>query len=61
MKLSDKGKILKIHLEKYNQQDESILIDEYVIMPNHIHFIIRISKRVAEGGDPYIVKNNKFI
>jgi len=59
--LSNEGKIVKKHLEKYNEQYENIFLDEYVIMPNHVHFIIGLENRVAEGGDPYNTQNNKFV
>jgi putative transposase len=42
MILSEIGKIVKKHLEEIPIHFENIFIDEYVIMPNHIHFILTI-------------------
>ena len=39
MQLSEIGKIAETALSKLN---ENIVIDKYVIMPNHIHMIVRI-------------------
>lgn len=36
------GKIIKDEIEKINEKYENIKINEYIIMPNHIHMIIEI-------------------
>ena len=51
--LTKEGKIVKKYLENYNKIYDNIFIDEYVIMPNHIHFIMELTERVAQGCDPY--------
>ncbi len=56
--LTREGKIVKKYLENYNKIYDNIFIDEYIIMPNHIHFIITLTERVAQGCDPYNTKNN---
>ena len=58
IKLSKEGEIVKIYIENYNKRFDNIFIDEYIIMPNHVHFIITLSERVAQGCDPYDTKNN---
>jgi REP element-mobilizing transposase RayT len=40
--LSEIGMIVKKHIEEIPKHFEDIFIDDYVIMPNHIHFIISI-------------------
>ena len=55
--LTREGDIVNKHINNCNKIFNSIFIDEYVIMPNHIHFIIAI-QRVAEDCDPYNSKNN---
>ena len=40
--LSDVGKVAKKFLEDIPNHFENVLVDEYVIMPNHIHVIIII-------------------
>ncbi len=47
------GLIVEEYLQNYNKKFKNIFIHEYIIMPNHIHFIIELLERVAEGGDPY--------
>ena len=59
--LTREGKIVKKHIENCNIKFNNIFIDEYIIMPNHIHMIIGLTKRVAQECDPYSSKNNKCI
>lgn len=44
IKLSKFGIIIDNELKKINQIYPTIFLDEYVIMPNHIHLIIMIQK-----------------
>ena len=44
--LSWYGKIAKDQLLDLEKRYKSIKIDKYVIMPNHIHLIIRITERI---------------
>ena len=39
------GKIVQKHIEKMSSQYDNIHIDNYVIMPNHIHMIIKITEQ----------------
>lgn len=43
--LSKIGTIIKYEIERMSSIYENIKIDEYVIMPNHIHIIINITGR----------------
>ena len=42
MILSDYGKTVKIAIEKIPDYYSSVAIDNYVIMPNHIHLLLQI-------------------
>ena len=42
--LLDFGKIIDRHIKKCKEKYEDISIDNYVIMPNHIHLIITIKQ-----------------
>ena len=58
IKLSPEGKIIDKYINNYNKKFDNMKIDEYVIMPNHMHFIMVLIKRVALGCDPYNPENN---
>ena len=51
--LSETGEIVKSAIEKIPLIYKNIAIDKYVIMPNHIHMIIRIiiDRRTSCDGD----------
>jgi len=51
MILSEYGKIVEEEINKTNKIRENIEINEYVIMPNHVHFIIEIIDNLKEA-DP---------
>ena len=42
MILSDYGKVVEKHIVEISKAYEHILIDNYVIMPNHIHLLVMI-------------------
>ena len=42
MELSELGEIVKKYLLEIPQHFENVFLDEYIIMPNHIHFNINI-------------------
>ena len=48
--LTDIGKIVRESIEYINDNYDNVSIDKYVIMPNHIHMIIRIQS--GGHGDP---------
>ena len=43
MKLSQAGKIAQKHWQEIPQHFVGVYIDEYVVMPNHVHGIVIIS------------------
>lgn len=55
--LSETGNIVKETIEYINQHNENILIDKYVIMPNHIHMIIFVGKPEGTSRMPSPTKN----
>lgn len=48
--LSDIGKTVKIGLKNINHYYPMVIVDKYVIMPNHIHAIIRIAADYSDEG-----------
>ena len=46
------GKIAEAYINKFNNFYNDILIDKYVIMPDHIHFLISISSGQARTPVP---------
>ena len=53
MILSEYGKIVEEEILRTLQIRENIYIDNYVIMPNHIHFIIEIVKNDIKNVGAY--------
>jgi len=58
MKLSEYGNIAADELVRCSELRENVFIDEYIIMPDHVHFILIISKSTEElensiPGDDY--------
>jgi REP element-mobilizing transposase RayT len=49
MQLNAAGEMIKKWIMKLNSREENIKLDEFVIMPNHIHFIL-----VIVGADPCV-------
>lgn len=52
IKLNEYGKITQKVLIKLPNHYNNIIIDEYVIMPNHVHIIIEINDNVGTGLKP---------
>jgi putative transposase len=50
MKLSDAGKIAERCWDELPEHFPNIVIDEFVIMPNHVHGIIIIVKNISSGS-----------
>lgn len=42
IELTNIGKIIKKYIQNYNLKFKNIRIDEYIIMPDHIHLIIKL-------------------
>ena len=54
IELTQIGKIVKKYLENYNIKTTNIYIDEYIIMPNHVHLIIKLTNGSPRGATPTI-------
>ena len=53
MKLNEAGKMVEKWILELPNKYKNIKCDEYVIMPNHIHFIIEIMEKKGEHtGSP---------
>jgi REP element-mobilizing transposase RayT len=50
MTLSDWGNIVQTEWEKSFKMRDEIIMDEYIIMPNHLHAIVGLEKRSGIGG-----------
>jgi REP element-mobilizing transposase RayT len=44
MQLNQYGKIVHAHLEKLPMYYDYLVLDDYVVMPNHIHILVLINK-----------------
>ena len=62
---TDYGKIANEHLEKMVDFYDSIKIDKYVVMPNHVHMIISVldveKNEVSEGPSRMPVPTNSSV
>ena len=43
IELTQTGKIVKKYIENFNFKSKNIKVNEYIIMPNHIHMIIELN------------------
>ena len=55
--LSKEGKIVKNYIEQIEKIYKDTYIDEYIIMPNHIHLIIKLQEKM---DIPRIIKQYKM-
>ncbi len=55
------GEIAKKHIESIKDFYSYIKIEKYVIMPNHIHFLIKISDTNKSGPSGTPVPTNSYI
>ena len=44
VKLSQYGEVVEKHINKINLLNDVVLVDKHVVMPNHIHMIIKIAQ-----------------
>ncbi len=56
MRLNDLGKIVNQEILKIESHYENISIDKYIIMPNHIHMIVVVSKSERINPFPTITR-----
>ena len=54
--LTKAGNTVKKHINNCNKISDNIFIDEYVRMPNHIHFIIVLKNGTPRSDTPTIPK-----
>ena len=59
MVLSDYGNIVKNELIKIPEYHKRIILDEWVIMPNHVHFIITLGDYNFDNGVSLIGDDNR--
>ena len=62
VQLTDIGIIVKQHIDNISMVYDFVKIDKYVVMPNHIHFIVIIENKVGEEvhGTPGCASPTKF-
>jgi putative transposase len=61
MELSKMGIIANQYLINIPKHFSTVRLDEYIIMPNHVHIIIQILNNFVETRDrASLLKNNKF-
>ena len=63
IELTTYGEIIKKQIKEINNIYKDIKIENYIIMPNHVHMIIEISKtrkRVVEDADPYKCQDTNY-
>jgi putative transposase len=51
MRLNEWGRIVDAEISKTGELRRNVIIDTYVIMPNHVHLIVVICGDVAQRGD----------
>ena len=61
IELTEKGEIVREQFEIMNHLYEDINVKHYVIMPNHIHFIIEIAKSGGTSGRPSPTRSNSAV
>ena len=44
------GKVVDKYIKKMNNHFDGVSVDKYIIMPNHIHLILRITKQEENGS-----------
>ena len=52
IELTDHGKIADKYIKQLNDFYENISVDKYVIMPDHIHILLRVSKGASRTSPP---------
>lgn len=54
VKYKDLGFAIFNELEKFNEQNDNLSINQYIIMPDHIHLLIEINKELDQPLGNYI-------
>ncbi|MCB9082482.1 MAG: transposase [Lewinellaceae bacterium] len=60
MELSPFGEMVKTEIEKIPQYHPRALVDEWVIMPNHIHLLIELGAYDYDNGVTVVEKIHEF-
>ncbi len=60
MKLNNAGYMIRENWEKLPKRFKSIIIDEYIIMPNHLHGIIIVGADLRVCPDNYAINLNNM-
>jgi len=55
--LSDIGKIVNKEIERFSEPYQNVLVEKYVIMPNHIHMLIAIDNKCERQSVAPTVSN----
>ncbi len=58
MRLSELGKIVKSEILKMPQYHKRVILDEWIVMPNHIHCLIELGDYNFDNGRADIDNNN---
>lgn len=58
IELTEEGRIAQIYIEEIDSIFDNVIVDDYVIMPNHIHMIITIAGEV-NSNIPKIIQQYK--
>ena len=62
VRLTETGEMVKLHIERVGNITENVLLDKYIIMPNHIHMIISITNETAAtNGTPRAASPTKAV
>ena len=60
MKLSEIGKIAEKYWLEIPQHFPNVNLDEHIIMPNHIHVVIEICKRICDGMNEAVPRSYNY-
>ena len=50
IELTSLGRVVAEYIEQIHENYPSVFVDKYVIMPNHIHLLLRIEEHGAQGS-----------
>lgn len=50
VRLSDAGRMVVEEIERLDQQHPQIVLDEYIVMPNHVHLLLGLNPRMDEAS-----------
>ena len=54
------GKVARKQLDKMAELYKGVRLEKYVIMPNHIHLLLRITEECGPSGRPVPTQNSKI-